>query len=299
MKLSKLLDLDQSKEQSVLQDCFGDAYLFEKNSFYKFIRLKIFECGYAFSNELNKDFINLSLSQLENILIKKIIPYFDNKTILNKIENQIPGQTEWEEISENLKRNFIFHESCHAYVRGITEKLILQDELTKNQYFYFLLEESYANTCELLGILDVNTAVDRYFYEIHSYIFEWEEKNYIKTLVDEIGLQKTMEYFIVCFLYSHFLYQKIEDKDFLRLLIYLELESVPQKTQKSLKILSRIAFRLNPQFRLLTSRFYFRLNKIEMPLKPLQSIDVLNMLIQQPLMKKWFQSVAIPEEVLQ
>ena len=96
-----------------------------------------------------------SVSQLEWILQKKIIPYIDNTSVLKQLNDKLPENILWDDISDNLKGNHVFHESCHAVSRSLINEFYKDPVLkTKNDFqnhtLMRLIEESFANTCELL-----------------------------------------------------------------------------------------------------------------------------------------------------
>jgi hypothetical protein len=274
MKLSNLIEQHRkfSKLPSALSESFGDGYLLENNSRYLRIRQQAVAKGFRFSFEQNDAYRALPLSQLDRLLKNKTIPYIDNVTVLAEIESRIPRLTVWNDISDNLKGNSVFHEACHAVARDEKLPNHLQRESGidsgQAQTLSLLLEESFANASELLSILDADEAVHRIFLELNSYIYMLDDRVHLLKAESEIGSEALAKFILLSYLHANFL-REISDKDFERMLFLSGVSSaLDPKKKKSLRQLSKIAFKLNLRFREVTTRFYLRLTglKQEMPL---------------------------------
>ena len=289
MKLFKLLELHSKfKPEGFLQDNLGDGCLIETNRIYRAIRKASLQQGLVFSSEFNSDYLALGLTQLENILSAKKIPYFDNISILKKVEKNIPETTMWDEVIDNLKKNNVFHESCHAVARVEALKTLKVDANQDYKVLRLLLEESFANTCELLGIIDVQDSAQKIFYEISSYIYVYEARTHLLSAVKELGLQSVMKIFILSYLHSNFLYDNLSEKEFFRISRYaLDGKALEIKSSKNLKALVRISFELNPRFRTLTTGFFMRLQGVKGHPESLTDFDFMSLLEKDPSYKKF------------
>jgi hypothetical protein len=267
MKISKLLELDRAhKTANSLPYSFGDSFLLAHNKFYKKIREGALQTGFQYSLEYNSNYSALGLSQLEEILSRRCIPYADNVSVLNEIEKKIQGTTTWDEVSDNLKRNFVFHESCHVVARAKAKTYFASERDATCRVINLLLEESFANSIELLGIVEASDSAHRIFYEHNSYSFVYDSKTHLQNLISDIGLDSALSFLIFCYLHSNFRYDNINEQDFRAILKNLSIEfNKDSKIIKNLKGVSRIAFQLNPRFIDLTSGFYLRLNGLKMP----------------------------------
>lgn len=253
MKLASLLEQHRRfvapADPLGLRDSLGDGFLVAKNRIYGSLRKKAIGLGFLFTTSQNDAYRALPLSQLDTILSSKAIPYLDNVTVLESIENKIPKQTVWNDISDNLKGNSVFHESCHAFARAHLHGV--------DSLLGLLLEESFANTCELLSILDADDQAHRIFLELNSYIYMLGDRVHLMNAEKEIGLPALIRYFILAYLHSNFLRSSV---DFDRV-VKLAVGSMPDaKTAKNLRHLSKIAFELNPRFREVTTQFYLKLH---------------------------------------
>lgn len=264
MKISRLLELhSQCKPQYSLPNCFGDGFLIQNNPIYKAVRVATINANFTFTTEVTNDYLVLPLSQLDEVLRNKKIPYFENVSVLNQIEKKIPNTTLWDEVSDNLKRNFLFHESCHAVSRTIADRIFLGDLDQQKNVLKLMLEESYSNTCELFGVVDVDQPAHRLFYEMSSYIYVYEDRVHLKDLINEIGRESSLKMMMMFYLHSNFQFESIDERALSRILKLLAIESKEAKKIKKFRTISRIAFQLNPRFREVTSGFYLRLNGYE------------------------------------
>jgi hypothetical protein len=267
MKLNKLLELDRKNlNQEALAQSFGDHFLYQHNSIFRKIRQLTLKAGCKYSVEFNLAYTALPLGQLDYILLKQEIPYFNNVSVLQEIEKKIPQTTDWDEVSDNLKRNYLFHESCHVVARSISQSFFTSAQTSSHQVLKLLLEESFANSCELLGIADVDQTAHRLFYEAQSYIFMFDERHLIQELIRDWNLEFVLKFMIYSYLFSNFLKNKIEDTE-MNKIFQLILNPKDERTKlfkdakqiKKLRAISQIAFELNPRFRMVTTGFYLRL----------------------------------------
>lgn len=254
MKLANLLSHHHkyAKQTGALENVFGDGYLCAHNRIYREARERAIAVGFKFSADRNDAYRALPLAQLDNLLKAKTIPYIDNVTVLESLEARIPNQTVWDDIIDGFKGNHVFHESCHAYARSKIRGL--------DPALGYLLEESYANAQELLSILDAEDKSHRLFLELNSYVYMLEDRVHLIAAEKAMGLSALTRFMILSYLHANYLRETFE---FERMLKLSTDRPVDDKTAKSLKRLAKIAWQLNPRFREVTTRFYFKLQKVE------------------------------------
>jgi hypothetical protein len=191
--------------------------------------------------------------------------YIDNVSVLEEIEKRIPKQSVWNDIADNLKGNSVFHESCHLAARSFGKDLdrSLANGSTLStadaKVLVILLEESFANACELLSILDAEDQVHRIFLELNSYVYMLDDRVHLANAKRDLGAASLLKFILLCYLHANFL-REIGDRDFDRILALASASGLDAKQKKALRQLSKIAFKLNPRFREVTTRFYLRLN---------------------------------------
>lgn len=277
MKLARLLDLHTQHSGSplALSTNLGDGFLVKNNKLFNAVRRQATQLGYIYSDAFQSGYLALPLAQLETILKCKRIPYFDNVSVIHDIETQIRNVIFWDEVVDNLKTNHVFHESCHAIAR--THALSIFHDETNNdaKIVRLLIEESFSNACELLGIIYAHDTAHKIFYEANSYIYMHNDQFQLAYLNKEIGTPSTLRFLMGCYLFSNFLHEKITDAQLERLRKIIKI-NLPPAQLKIARSLSKIAFELNPRFRWVTTTFYLRLCGIKTTTEKLSSIDFLH-----------------------
>jgi hypothetical protein len=288
MKLGRLLEFHhQHSPDSGLPKNLGDSFLVQKNNIYRKIRAAAGQAGFQFSTESNPEYLALPLSQLEHVLETRKIPYVDNVSVLETVERKTKGSTLWDDVTDNLKRNNLFHESCHAVARSISMKddsgspspasFSTADDFNTT-VLRLLIEESFSNSCELLGIADVDDSAHRIFYEINSYIYVYNHRSQLQKAVAECGHPSVIKFLVGSYLFSNFLRDKIVESDFERMLKVLSLTQLPTPSLRTLRSVSKIAFELNPRFRWVTTAFYLRLTGFPISTDEIAQFDFLTLL---------------------
>ncbi len=258
---------------SVLADVFGDRCLYSTNSIFRNIRNQVIQRGYRFSANSNHLYESLPLTQLEVIHKTKTIPYTPNRQAVEFVVQRASDST-WEEIADGFRRCFVFHESCHAVARieihNFKSHLPMNNsELT----FLSLLEESFANTCELLGIIECNTPATVAYYEANSYTALLESRHDLLQLQKEIGQSKFFRFIQLSYLMSCFLRSELGEKDFRNVLLLAQVECQDVRLRKRLKSVSNIAFTLDRRFREVTTRLHLRINGLRTDLDQMNPLE--------------------------
>lgn len=280
MKLSMILQKHESTKASGLLLSLGDGYLMSHNSVFAAIRKKAQELNFEFSSQPNDEYLAFPMSQLENLMNDKILYFQNNSDILLKIDRKSPQKIEWDHIGGNLKANYVFHESCHAIAR----QLSIQNGLNKftdqkTKLVTMLLEESFANACEFMAILDADDATHKTFLEVNSFFTRFDDRTHLKNLVSEVGYKPVFKFMIFAYLHSNFLNDHFSVQALVR---------VTKLTfdHKALKNLSKNAFELSPGFRFNTTELYLRLNGINEKVLDALDFDYLTLIEQNPLFIK-------------
>lgn len=278
MKITQLLDVhNKYSNKPSLSSNFGDGYLIHHNSIFKNIRLSTINYGFLFTENTNVDYQTLPLVQLESILDEKKFPFLDNVSVLKKLSDRL-HDVNWNDLNHGLKKNYLFHESCHAVARSVFEKEPINKKFPVLQ---ILIEESFANTCEFLAIIDVHDKIHRIFYEQNSYTFLPDIRINLKNCVADIGIKKLFKFMLLAYLHSNFLKPNLTDIHFYQILKFIDIESTNHKYLKSLRALSKIALTLDLEFRSVTTQLHLRLNNQN---TCLDNFDIMTILLEN---KNW------------
>lgn len=287
MKISRLLDQHRKFKSQGLADSLGDGYLMAHNRVFKKIRMAALEAGYQFSSARDEAYETFPLLQLEPLLQEKVLPYSRNVLPLERLTAGQLDVLSWEDIDGNLKRNFVFHEACHAVVRVIGDKyfggLNVGTSLDSQRQFAtrMLLEESCANTCEFLGCAEASDQTHRLFYEMNSYVCEYESRTYLKNAMVEIGQTVVVKIMVLAYLQANFLRYNLEDKQFQLMLKIASDNVLDLKQQKALRAMAKVAFNLSERFRVQTTSFHLRLAGIHTPIEDLFDFPFLEVLFRR------------------
>ncbi len=306
MKLANLLDQNKksANQSGALKDSLGDGFLIANNLIFRNIRTRAVSVGFRFSTAQNDAYRVLPLSQLDSILKTKTIPYFDNVTVLEQVEARMPRETVWDDISDNLKGNSVFHEACHAvsrsFVIGFENRLTTEAEIDPEaaRVLASLLEESFANTCELLSIMDASDQVHRIFIELNSYVYMLDDRVHLINASRDLGAEVFFKFVMLMYLHSNFL-RELNETSFERSLKIACQSSdaavskvQDPKLRKSLRQIAKIAYQLNPRFREVTTRFYLRLNGVRANVNELNNFDFLSILTNSQGAKSFLESAS-------
>lgn len=281
MKVSQLLEKHNKFKDRGLSFNLGDGFLVSNNRIYRNVREATSKYGFVFEADKNPAYETFPLLQLENILSSKRLPYSNNVIPLEVLSPQSREKLTWEDLDGNLKKNFLFHESCHGIARHFADKIMGQwptpDSLPNQRMFAFrtLVEESCANACELFGALDAADQTHRIFFEMNSYICHFEIRSQLNKIANEIGGQETLKFIIICYLYSNFLYSHLDDRQMPQILKLVTEKTIANDQIKTLRSIGKVAFLLSERFRFQTTEFQLRLAGIETPIQDLFDFDLM------------------------
>lgn len=277
MKLAAVLD--KHSEFSVsgqLNDSLGDGFLLQHNTLYRQIRHRVLDLGFTFSTEMSADDLAFPMGQLENILARKVIPYFNNVEPLKRLNSRASLNLMWDHVVDNLKANYVFHESCHGVARSLGQKVKGDDLQTK--IVKILIEESFANSCEFFAMAEAHDLFHRTFLEVNSYFTVFEDRTNLKKCLERMEPKFVFKMMLLCYLHSHFLNEDLNDQSFKRILLMSNLNQASEI--KSLKSLAKNVFVLNPRFRYTTNEMYLRLSGIQQPVASVLNFDYLQKISQ-------------------
>lgn len=279
MKINRLLELHESFQSLGLPHSLGDGYLMANNRIFRGIRERVLKAGYTLTSDRNEAYEAFPLLQLEEILKNKALPYSNNVIPFASLTPAQRAVISWDDVEGNLKRNFVFHEGSHAVFRSWRP---LGTSDISLQVLWTLLEESFANTMELLGVIDAGDAAHRIFYEMNSYVCEFEHRANLNSAEREIGEGILIPFLVLCYLHANFLREKITDTDFKFMLRLVAAEKLPEASLKSLRALSKIVFNLSERFRFQTTDFHLRLAGVKTPYDLLHKMDFLKICAEDP-----------------
>ncbi|HVK61743.1 MAG TPA: hypothetical protein VM432_09350 [Bdellovibrionales bacterium] len=282
MKLTRLLDLHQKHQARGIPESFGDGFLMEHNSVFRRVRDAALKHGYRFTNERNDAYETFPLLQLDSLLQQKRIPYSNNTAAFATLSAQATDALSWADLDGNLKKNFVFHEGAHAIARSIADNALgpiargQSVEAQREFALRMLVEESCANTAELLGVSETADQAHRIFYEMNSYVCEFESRTNLKNALTEIGGPTVAKFMILAYLHANLLRESIDERSFKSITTIASKDDLNPAKLKTLRALGKIAFNLSERFRVQTTGFHLRLAGVTTPPEELFDFDYLD-----------------------
>lgn len=295
MTLKKMMaQHEKHAPRNTLKKSFGDGYLLAHNHVYRNIRNAALGAGYKFSTKEFSEYQINKLMWLPKLHQKKIIPYCDNVSSFKKMLALKLGSMDWVDVAGPLK-NYILHESSHAVAADITKKNIPPSEYSSKSRIHreqklvltLLLEEAFANTCELMARLETRSDVDSFFMDYNNYIFSSFSAEETKTL-STVNSSILFGITFLSYLHSNFLFQVLSDDQFQRSLdltsklFNINTTHLPANERSIVNKLFQVGLDLDVGFRLGTNRFYFKLAGLKTEMIELLDFNFMEVLEKSP-----------------
>lgn len=257
MKLNQVLEQHKlfSKETG-LENNLGDGFLYHTNKIYRAIRKNVHSLNYSFSQEKNDHFIVLPFAQLNHIFTTKTIVLVDNVSVLKAIDPSVQKIIDWDEIEIGYRRNYLFHESCHTVAHEIFKKNPMNHPMIQ-----LLLEEAFANTCELFGMAEAQTIVHQIFYGANSYSVAFEDIPDLNQSIQSLGFNDSFKFTVLAYLHSNFLFSRFSVADFKHVSSFVFKRELSKKEINQAAFLSQMAFSLDEHFKKVTRSLHFKLHQ--------------------------------------
>lgn len=256
----KKLEKQEPYSRLAIDNILGDRFLVANNRIFRAVRKRSLELGFRYSNERSEEYEALPFTQLEKLMLEKKIPIIFNRRAVEEVAKKVPGAN-WLDIADGFRRCFAFHESCHAVARSAFSAGNQKQNSPRHVLLLRLLEESFANTCELFGIADCHDLTGLALYEANSYTALWEAKDALQ----EVGWDPSAFFYVLAhYLRANFLAAPELDADEEdQLLRIVQLASGDRTTPSpALEELAGLAYTLDENFRRTTSRLYLQLNQL-------------------------------------
>lgn len=289
LKVQRLLqehDKASAVNKETIQQVFGDGFLFRYNKIYNRIRKKFLAYGFTTTN---KDFCHyevLPYASLTKILQAKKIPYADNITVFRDIENLRPGHFCIGDIPK-VKSNYLLHEASHCIADAFLEAndLNLKNHLPNPEQailFPYLMMESFANSIESFANAFNNSAEEKLFYDLNSYVtYAKKTDSQLRYCIKTFGEKDTFTLIYISYLCANLLMPEQSTKQLQQLLVSAGLsETTTKKMLESPKAKGLFAhgYELNLDFRVQTTSFFCALIGLKLPLEKLVTIDLVTLL---------------------
>jgi hypothetical protein len=267
--ISSLIDLDNRPAPHALCDAIGDQYLYDTNRIFANVRDVAVHFGYRFSQrntKLWRDYQVLPLLTLYRIIRGKVIPYTDNRSMLECLSGRKSKLALPEAfIVRNIKPNYNLHEASHCIASQIFrqyDSLLASVCRTKREQFVLkeILSESFANTVETIAVAVEPTPLSDIFYALNSYMQSSEKR---KEILDRAratyGDELSFVLLLLCYFQANLTLDPPSENTHADL---LEAANIPISAELDTEVLAgliNIGFALNLGFRENTTPTYFDL----------------------------------------
>jgi hypothetical protein len=275
---------EQYSAANSLPRVLGDAYLYKHSPIFARVRDAALDRGYRFvesESHLWHDYQAMPLLSLKAILTEKSLPYFDNVSVLRKLYQQKPHiELPVRLVYEVVKRNFIFHETCHCVAFSVieTQSHILNNFSSENERFVVsaFLQEAFANTMERLSSVIAPSKTYAFFMNMNNYMkYEPGKQQFWESALDKLGFERL---FVLTFL--TYLEQNLQarGKAFIKdnILDITEVSSEDSVVTPLVDQLLDKEIHLSEVFREETTRGYFRLYGCEAELCSIRDANLLS-----------------------
>jgi hypothetical protein len=252
-----ILQSDTASACGGIPQILGDGYLCQNNQFFRAIRAKTIELGFQFDAEPPFPYTTFPLLSLSKILKTKIIPITENVSVLADLARARPGVFNVRDFQLVVPaKNFMIHESAHC----IADTILKPRETEKIDLIKIMLGEAFANSTELMAPhFSPDTPIDRWILAMNTY-FSVRLKD-LPRLVDELSSPVILKLSIVLFLYSNFLFEDLTKAQLEKIFDFIGISNAIRKTKRfeaAIIGIRKIAFGLDPFFRLLTTEVYLK-----------------------------------------
>ena len=256
----------------------GDGYLIRHNPTIRNIRSVFRSFGYGFTTGDSFHYTNYPIISLPMILGKKLVPVKDTVTARANLEKEYPGIFTFNEIW-SLRGNRIFHESCHCiadYLSRTAETPMYSAKTTLREVVVrTLIGESFAIAGELLTTIYAQSNIHKLILMENTYWVAIERQKELEKSIHIIGHSNTTKLLFFSFLYSSFLLNSVNQKEFDRAIAMCNLpEKLDAKSKRFLFEMFNRDMNHQPEFRLQAVAFY--LKQINVKIRTDQIVKLLN-----------------------
>jgi len=273
VRLRDLLRKDDAcGSPQALSRVLGDRYLCEKNPLFATIRNAVLARGYEFSDSASAllyKYTVMPLLALDEIMEHKIIPYFDNVTVLRELIEKKPDVAlPVRFVHGSLKSNHVLHESSHCVAYSLLREgkgdAMLDRCRSAAERFVLIsvLTESFANTIERLGSSSPCPNTHAFFFILNSYMdYNAERRPILENALAHFGLDRLFRLGYLSFLYSNIRPGEVSLEMLDRMIEVAWAGFHPSEEERlELGTLINKGYRINSNFRDNTSVAYFRLH---------------------------------------
>lgn len=273
---------------SRLAENLGDGFLCATNPVFRSIREEFLGRGFSFTEENLNGYFAFPLMSLDEAIDSRLVPYRKNFHWLEKLEKSAPGAFTLTELKRSeLKFNYLFHESAHCITHDLFFGKKSLRRLPKNSdtLLKIFIGEAFANTVEALASVFVEGEIGGYFLDANCH-FRANEKEVgvLQRTLAKLGAEATALTLIGSFLYSNYLFESLNPKQ------YARLRSIAGvNTPRSLV---KIGLQLNEEFRTATTPLHLVKTGFPVEFYRLMKADPVETILRSPKLARQVRELA-------
>jgi hypothetical protein len=166
--LRALLSADGPPHMDAFPAALGDTWLCNNVPMYAGIRSATKGQGFTFTC-VNSSFVQgynvFPIGYLTQIISSSNIPYFDNRSPMEKLANECSIlAVDATFLANNLKRNVTLHEACHCLASRALDEATAASTIVR-----VLAAEAFANTVETMVSMACQPPAGQVFFALNSY----------------------------------------------------------------------------------------------------------------------------------
>lgn len=272
----------QFRAYSRLPENLGDGFLSATNPVFRNVRAEFLRRGFKFTHGDLHGYFAFPLMSLDEAISARKVPYYRNAHWLEKLEKSAPGIFTLTELRRSeLKYNYLFHESAHclAHDSFFGRKKIQGLPKSSETLLKVFLGEAFANSVEALSYAFAEGEIGGYFLDANCHFRASErEMLVLQRAIARFGAPRTALALMGAFLYSNYLFEKLNKKQLKRI---NELAGIEAPLS-----LVKIGLQLNEEFRTATTPLHLVKTGFPPDLGKLMAQDPLAQLLRDRKLKE-------------
>lgn len=289
MKLSKVLSVHQTyKKDESLSEVLGHDFLMKNNLVYRNIILQALDLGSRFESA-TPEYLLMPFHQLEKIVSTKTIPYIPSAGLLQGVESKRANVLSTDDLS--VPESYHLHEAAHVIADEFFKKDGLSDQ---EQILKALICESFANTVDALSWISVEDDMHHFFLWQNCYMHpEESDIESMRLTLDHFGLKFLFAFTMISYLHANFLKEGLEKEVIENLAQSFAPDAeLNEDWIKELMSLRAMAEKIDPQFRVMTTKMYFSLEGYDRDFFEILDFSFMDMLSSNPAFKNVIKDMA-------
>lgn len=271
------------------RDILGDGYLMRSNPVYRNVKLSALKMGCEYV-EAYPRYLLLPFHELQKIVATKKVPYVPAAKLMEEVENARPETFTLGEVP--MPESYHLHESAHVIADQIVGAV--KTKTPEERILQSILCESFANTVDALACVPAVDDMHLYFISQNSYMKpQMKVMQAMSRLNEALGFRFVFMLTYLTYVHANFLTAPMKSKSVKELAAeYASEAKLTPKLLKDCQTVCALGDKLDPQFRILTTGNYLKMEGFEGEVYDLLNFDFRAILKKNPDFMKAIHSLA-------